>query len=114
MMNLIVDAVRRGASDLHIKTGDVIRARINGVLQPLSQDRLTPQQVQAVAAKMIADPEVRERMRSLKEYDCSYGIPKVGRFRVSIFSTTGVLCNSHESNRVRYPINRLITFTPCR
>jgi len=89
MMNLIVDAVQRGASDLHIKTGDVIRARINGILQPLSQDRLTPQQVQAVAAKMIADPEVRERMQSLKEYDCSYGIPKVGRFRVSIFRQRG-------------------------
>ena len=89
MMNLIVDAVQRGASDLHIKTGDVIRARINGILQPLSQDRLTPQQVQAVAAKMIADPEVREKMQSLKEYDCSYGIPKVGRFRVSIFRQRG-------------------------
>ena len=38
MMNLIVDAVKRGASDLHIKTGDVIRARINGVLEALSQD----------------------------------------------------------------------------
>lgn len=89
MMNLIVDAVQRGASDLHIKTGDVIRARINGVLQALSQDRLTPQQVQAVASKMIADPEVRDNMRNLKEYDCSYGIPKVGRFRVSIFRQRG-------------------------
>ena len=89
MMNLIVDAVKRGASDLHIKTGDVIRARINGVLEALSQDRLTPQQVQAVASKMIADPEVRENMRNLKEYDCSYGIPKVGRFRVSIYRQRG-------------------------
>jgi len=89
MMNLITNAVRKGASDLHIKTGDVIRARINGVLEPLSNERLTPQQVQAVASKIIVDPHVRENINTLKEYDCSYGIPKVGRFRVSIFRQRG-------------------------
>jgi len=89
MMNLIVDAVKRGASDLHIKTGDVIRARINGTLEALSNERLTPQQVQAVAMKIISDPHIRDNIRELKEYDCSYGIPKVGRFRVSIFRQRG-------------------------
>ena len=29
--NIIKAAVARGASDLHIKSGDVFRARINGV-----------------------------------------------------------------------------------
>ncbi|PCJ20094.1 MAG: type IV pili twitching motility protein PilT [Candidatus Cloacimonadota bacterium] len=89
MMNLIVEAVKKGASDLHIKTGDVLRARINGTLQALSQDRLTPQQVQAVAMKIITDPEVKNNVSRLKEHDCSYGIPKVGRFRVSIFKQRG-------------------------
>jgi len=89
MLNLISNAVRKGASDLHIKTGDVIRARINGTLEAISNDRLTPQQVQAIAQKIIVDPQVRENLGSLKEYDCSYGIPKVGRFRVSIFKQRG-------------------------
>jgi twitching motility protein PilT len=89
MMNLIVNAVRQGASDLHIKTGSPLRARINGHLVALSDDRLTPQQVQAVATKLIADPEIRDNIGKLKEYDCSYGIPKVGRFRVSIFRQRG-------------------------
>ena len=30
-------AVARGASDIHIKAGDFMRARIHGVLQPLPQ-----------------------------------------------------------------------------
>jgi twitching motility protein PilT len=89
MMNLIVDAVRKGASDLHIKTGSPLKARINGTLVALSNERLTPQQVQAVASKIITDPHVKQNINTLREYDCSYGIPRVGRFRVSIFRQRG-------------------------
>ena len=38
---IIKAAVARGASDLHIKAGDVFRARINGELVPLTKQRLT-------------------------------------------------------------------------
>lgn len=89
MMNLIVGAVKKGASDLHIKTGSPIRARINGVLYSLSKDRLTNEQVLAVASKIITDPQIRQNINTLREYDCSYGIPQVGRFRVSIFRQRG-------------------------
>jgi len=89
MMNLIVGAVKRGASDLHIKTGSPIKARINGTLYALSKDRLTQEQVLAVASKIIQDPQVRQNINSLREHDCSYGIPQVGRFRVSIFRQRG-------------------------
>ena len=42
MEKIIKAAVERGASDLHIKAGDVFRARINGKLVPLTKQRLTP------------------------------------------------------------------------
>jgi twitching motility protein PilT len=35
MQELFKAAVERGASDIHIKAGDFIRARIHGDLQPL-------------------------------------------------------------------------------
>ncbi len=38
-------AIERGASDIHIKSGDVIRARINGDLVPISEQRLRQEQV---------------------------------------------------------------------
>jgi twitching motility protein PilT len=41
MEKVIKAAIDRGASDLHIKAGDVFRARINGKLVPLTKQRLT-------------------------------------------------------------------------
>ena len=35
MQELFKAAVERGASDIHIKAGDFMRARVHGVLQPL-------------------------------------------------------------------------------
>ena len=41
MEKIIKAAVDRGASDLHIKAGDVFRARIDGKLVPLTKQALT-------------------------------------------------------------------------
>ena len=40
MEKIIKAAVERGASDLHIKAGDVFRARIDGRLVPLTKQAL--------------------------------------------------------------------------
>lgn len=84
MEKIIKAAVKRGASDLHIKAGDVFRARVNGELVPLTKERLTPDQTRAIALKLIASEDVRRRIDQLQDYDCSWGMPGVGRFRVNI------------------------------
>ena len=84
MEKIIKAAVQRGASDLHIKAGDVFRARINGKLVPLTKQRLTPDQTKAIALKLIASDEDRARIDRLRDFDCSWGMPGVGRFRVNI------------------------------
>ena len=73
-----------GASDLHIKAGDVFRARINGKLVPLTKQRLTPDQTRAIALKLITSDEDRARIDRLRDFDCSWGMPGVGRFRVNV------------------------------
>jgi len=77
-------AVDRGASDLHIKAGDVFRARIDGRLVPLTKQRLTPDQTKAIALMLIPSEEDRARIEKLRDYDCSWGAPGIGRFRVNI------------------------------
>jgi twitching motility protein PilT len=77
-------AVDRGASDLHIKAGDVFRARIDGRLVPLTKQRLTPDQTKAIALMLIPSEEDRNRIDRLRDYDCSWGAPGIGRFRVNI------------------------------
>ena len=84
MEKIIKAAVDRGASDLHIKAGDVFRARINGKLVPLTKQRLTPDQTKAIALRLIASEEDRARIEKIRDYDCSWGMPGIGRFRVNI------------------------------
>src|ERR671916_572202 len=81
---IIKAAVERGASDLHIKAGDVFRARINGKLVALTKQRLTPDQTKAIALKLITSEEDRARIDRLRDFDCSWGMPGVGRFRVNV------------------------------
>jgi twitching motility protein PilT len=81
---IIKAAVERGASDLHIKAGDVFRARINGKLVPLTKQRLTPDQTKSIALKLISTEEDRARIERMRDFDCSWGMPGVGRFRVNV------------------------------
>lgn len=84
MEHIIKAAVKRGASDLHIKAGDVFRARIDGVFKPLTKQRLTPEQTKAIALQLITNEADRERIDSIRDYDCSWGAPGIGRFRVNL------------------------------
>jgi twitching motility protein PilT len=84
MEKIIKAAVDRGASDLHIKAGDVFRARIDGKLVPLTKQRLTPDQTKAIALRLIASEEDRANIDKIRDYDCSWGMPGIGRFRVNI------------------------------
>ena len=84
MEKIIKAAVDRGASDLHIKAGDVFRARIHGELVPLTKQALTPEQTRAIALRLIQNDDDRARIDKITDYDCSWGAPGIGRFRVNI------------------------------
>ena len=89
MIEIFKAAVQRGASDIHIKSGDFVRARINGRLQALSQQKLSQDQVRQLALKLMPHDEARETIDSILDYDCSWGLAGLGRFRVNIFRQRG-------------------------
>jgi twitching motility protein PilT len=89
MQDLFKAAIERGASDIHIKTGDVVRARVYGDLVPLTQQKLSPDQVKTIALRLMPHEEDRENFDKLLDYDCSWGLPGVGRFRVNIMRQRG-------------------------
>ena len=84
MEKIIKAAVERGASDLHIKAGDVFRARIDGNLVALTKQRLTPDQTRAIAQRLVGGEDSARRLEALRDFDCSWGLPGVGRFRINI------------------------------
>jgi twitching motility protein PilT len=84
MEKIIKAAVDRGASDLHIKAGDVFRARINGRLVPLTKQALTPEQTRTIALHLMPNEDDKARIDTLTDYDCSWSANGIGRFRVNI------------------------------
>src|SRR3954466_3541247 len=84
MERIIKAAVDRGASDLHIKAGDVFRARINGRLVPLTKQALTPEPTRTIAPHRRPKDDDKARIDKLTDYDCSWSANGIGRFRVNI------------------------------
>ena len=82
-------AVERGASDLHVKAGDVLRARVDGRLVPLTRQPLTAEQPRAIAARLLPSDEERARLDHITDLDCSYAGAGVGRFRVNVMRQRG-------------------------
>src|SRR6059036_1805379 len=77
-------AVEMGASDLHLKAGNVPFIRVDGSLRPTSFKSLTPVESQTFAAQLMPDHKMRE-FASTNEADFGYTLPGVGRFRVNVF-----------------------------
>ena len=89
MTDIFKAAIEKGASDIHMKSGDVVRARIHGTLYPLTDQKLTHEQVRQIALKLIPHEKDRQRIDELLDYDCSWGLPGLGRFRVNLLRQRG-------------------------
>src|ERR1041384_1507074 len=89
MEKIIKAAVDRGASDLHIKAGDVFRARINGDLVALTKQALTPEQTRSIALHLMNNEDDKARLDNILDYDCSWSAPGIGRFRVNLMKQRG-------------------------
>ncbi|MES2522763.1 MAG: PilT/PilU family type 4a pilus ATPase [Gemmatimonadota bacterium] len=81
---IIKAAVDRGASDVHIKAGDVVRARIDGRLVALTKQTLSGDQTRAIALHLMATEAERATIDTLQDHDTAWASPGVGRFRVNI------------------------------
>ncbi|MGD2123521.1 MAG: PilT/PilU family type 4a pilus ATPase [Gemmatimonadota bacterium] len=89
MIEIFRAAIENGASDIHIKSGDMVRARVHGKLVPMTEQRVSQEQVKDLALKLIPREKDRERIDDLRDLDCSWGLPGLGRFRVNILRQRG-------------------------
>jgi twitching motility protein PilT len=81
-------AVEHGASDVHVKVGSRPRLRVDGRLREAPFDTVEPADTERVAAAVIPGARA-ETFAADHECDFSYGIPGLGRFRVSAFRQRG-------------------------
>ena len=88
--DILTAAMRKDASDVHLKAGLVPVIRKHGKLRPLQTGlpQLTDDQVEAMAMHMM-DETQRQHFVKFKEIDLSYGVQGLGRFRVNVFRQRG-------------------------
>jgi len=86
------------ASDIHVTAGSPFRLRIQGRIVPVQGiDTLKPQDTELIAGEILlaAKKATRENVQNvtegLKDFDCSYSLAQVSRFRVNICSQRGSL-----------------------
>jgi twitching motility protein PilT len=72
------------ASDLHLTVGVPPIMRINGELKKYGQEILRPEDTEAMARSIIPNG-LWQQFQEKGEFDFSYGIPGVSRFRINAF-----------------------------
>ncbi|MBI1860747.1 MAG: PilT/PilU family type 4a pilus ATPase [Deltaproteobacteria bacterium] len=78
-------ALKERASDIHISSDEPIRIRVDGDLQVLLPERLTPQGVTELLYELLSDDE-KQRFEQGKNLDKSINIAEA-HFRVNMFFT---------------------------
>lgn len=83
-------AVQNGASDVFLVAGAPVSQKLDGQLTPMEEDRLTPQQTEALITKLyeLAQRDI-EPFRRVGDDDFSFAIAGLSRFRVNTYRQRG-------------------------
>lgn len=85
---IINKALKEKASDIHITTNAPPILRIDGLLIPIGEHRLSGEQTEEIVQSVMSDERYREFV-DIGELDFSYNIPNLARFRVNAFFQRG-------------------------
>jgi twitching motility protein PilT len=89
METLIRAAVDKGAATLHIKAGDVFRARIKDDLVKLSDEPLSDEDVLGLALTLLPDQALKDHVGEITDYDFAWEMTGLARFRVNLLRQRG-------------------------
>ena len=80
----LIDALQRGATDIHLRAGDAVYARVNGKLTPLETPVLTAVSTFEMVTHILSTSVNAPNIDSVRDYSGPWSAPGVARFRVSI------------------------------
>jgi twitching motility protein PilT len=100
---LLGKALAAQASDVHLKVGQPPGARVRGDMVYFRVDRITPEDTDAVARIILAERHKPPAIETLTEFDTSYSVPGLGRFRVNIYRQRGSLAVVMRSVSLQIP-----------
>jgi len=83
ILDLLVQLVEHGASDLHLTAGVPPTLRVHGKLMRLDYKPLSPEDVRSLAMSMIREDQ-RKKLEVERELDFGYSQKGIGRFRCNL------------------------------
>lgn len=91
LQSLLTKAAQYKASDILLKVGQPPAFRVGGMLHYLQGDKLLPAQTRALTEAVLKKSRYKGTIDDLQQYDTSYSIPGIGRYRVNAYRQRGTL-----------------------
>jgi len=85
---ILVEASKAGASDVHITVGIPPKMRINGNLLSMNFPKMMPADTLEIVLEIMTETQ-KARFEERGEYDMSFSIPQLGRYRVNAYKQRG-------------------------
>ncbi|MUI15191.1 PilT/PilU family type 4a pilus ATPase [Massilia dura] len=80
----------KNASDMFFAVNSPVHLKINGNLIPINQQKLEPDNIDALLAEICSTEQIRELART-NELNMGVSVPNLGRFRLSAFRQRGTI-----------------------
>jgi twitching motility protein PilT len=90
LAEMLQRAIQAGASDLHLTIGTPPQYRVDGKLRPMDLPPLTPADTKRLAYSVMTDTQ-KHAFEEKWEFDFSFGIKDLCRFRGNIFTQRGAV-----------------------
>lgn len=103
LLALLKKGAQYRASDVLLKVGQPPAFRVNGALHYLQGDKLKPEQTRGLASIILKRTRFKEPIEDLLEYDTSYGVEGVGRYRVNIYRQRGSIAMALRAIPLKVP-----------
>ncbi|MCK4224951.1 MAG: PilT/PilU family type 4a pilus ATPase [candidate division Zixibacteria bacterium] len=90
LKQMLEEVLSTKASDLHLRIGVKPTIRVDGVLRPIADDPITPQDMEETMGQILTE-EQKKRFLQRNELDLALSISKMGRFRINFYRQRGTV-----------------------
>lgn len=90
LKQMLEEVLSTRASDLHIRIGVRPTLRIDGALRPISEEPLTPQEMDEIMNQILSEDQ-KKRFLQRNELDLALSVSKMGRFRINFYRQRGTV-----------------------
>jgi twitching motility protein PilT len=90
LKQMLEEVLSTKASDLHLRVGVKPTIRVDGILRPISDEPVSPQNMEEIMNQILTE-EQKKRFFEKNELDLALSVSKMGRFRINFYRQRGTV-----------------------